>query len=49
MGSLLVPGFGLTGAGAGGFSLGGTGAPPSACVCWSPVLPVDLLLHLPLV
>ena len=51
VGSLLVPGFGSVGCGAGGVSLGGASAPPSACLGWSPVLPWTYLylLHLPVV
>ena len=44
VGSLLVPGFGSEGFGAGEFSLGGASAPSSACVGLSPVLPSDLLV-----
>ena len=41
VGSLLVPGFG---SGGGGASSGGASAPPYACLGWSPVLPLDLLV-----
>ena len=44
MGSLLEPGFGLLGPGAGGVSLRGASASPSACWGWSPVSPLDLLV-----
>ena len=44
VGSLLVPGSGSVSNGAGVFSLGGTVAPPSACLGWSPVLPFDFSL-----
>ena len=45
VGSMLVPGFGLVGSGAGGISLGGASAPPSACSVRSPGgLPSDLLV-----
>ena len=43
LGYLLVPGFRLLVSGTGGISLGGGCAPPSACWCWSPVSPFDLL------
>ena len=45
VGSLLVPGFGLLGSGAGEISLGGACAPPSACWGWSPVSPYLNLLE----
>ena len=44
MGSVLVPGFGSVGCGAGVISLGGASAPPSACSVRSPGLPPDLLV-----
>ena len=48
VGSVLVPGFGLVGSGAGGISSGGASAPPLACLAGLSVLPSDLLvLHLP--
>ena len=40
VGSLLVLG---RSSGGGGLSLGGAFDPPSACLGWSPVLPLDLL------
>ena len=44
VGSMLVPGLGLLGSGAGGISLGGASAPPLACSAGLPVLPSDLLV-----